>query len=150
MPSPGIESIKQILGTTKITVNGFNTGFNKQGEVIVRLATATHNGWGSLYPTTVSTVEESIITEFTGYIKSGWEGFEYIKCLGRGIDIEIQSWVNSWDTNTSTHTYNPSSGSIFNQILSCIHAIPIIYHHTHPLPQALADAWMNGFVQEGG
>jgi len=145
MPNPGQASIKAIIISTPLSVKGFNTTF-VDGIFTNQLAQGISDGWGSLYPTTPSTCENGIDAALSSFINSGWEGQDYIRCLGKGIDDEVQAWVSSWDNDDNIHYYAPSVGSIVASMKACFPR----YNHTDTLRTAVATAFMAYFVQEAG
>jgi hypothetical protein len=145
MPSPGITALKTSLAIPLNVEGGFSTSIVLNGTTNVSLATGIHNGWGTIYPTTLTTMESTIISAFGGYVDGVYLGSQFLVCCGRGVDLEIADWVASWDT--TIHTYTVSAASIYSRIMLCS---PINSNSANALAQAIADAFMTGFIQEGG
>ena len=97
MPSPGIPILKTELSYPFTIEGGFSTSIQIDGEFNIRLATAMDLGWTCSTPTVPSQMENSIISEFSGYVSitalygTGWE---HLLCIGRGIDQEISAWIS--------------------------------------------------------
>ncbi len=151
MPTPGANALQAAIGTVPIPIAGFpDMAIENNSETITRLAIGMDAGWLPLYPTTSSTCETAIGAAFSGLIEPASASLCWVKAIGKGIDLEMTAWVNSWVVVTATHAYSPTAATIYNSMVTEIVACGFNNAHTFPLLQACADAWMASFGQETG
>lgn len=117
MPSPGVSTIQTDLESGTYDIGTLTIQFASGGESMNKMAIGMHNGWGVSRSNTPSlNMEGTIETSYGTYVKTGY-GLEYIKAIGKGIDLETADWVTSYDSNSDTHSYIPTQSSIKQRIL---------------------------------
>lgn len=146
MPSPGADAIAATIGAKAFVVEGgLDAKFAANGELVQRLAEAVDAGWTSATPTTPTSMGAAFDGVLGDYVAG--RGRQYIDCIADGIDQETADWVASWDTQAQAHTYVVNAASIVGRIQACA---PLWSAGAQALAEAAAEAFMSGFVQEGG
>jgi hypothetical protein len=123
---------------TQFVNNGADGGF------IARLAIAMNAGWTCASPTTPSTFGPTFSAEFSDYTGPG---AAFVTGIAAGLDDEIDDWVASWDSTLGIHTYVVNAASIKSRIMGYSQVNSV---GTNALAQAVANAFMDGFLQEVG
>ena len=145
MPSPGINTLKTDFNIPYTVEGGYNTEISLDSPTNINLATGIHNGWGSPYPTTPTTMEIALLAAFSGYVLPTGGGYGVLQAIGRGIDLEIADWIASWTGIVHTYVVNPVS--IESRIIALL---PITSNATLILANKVATIFCTYFTQEGG
>ncbi len=148
MPSPGANTIESDLFPLKYTVEGgHKTEIMAGWSTATRLSSALDAGWTSVSPSTASSMETAITSEFDDLSEEKGYGVGFLKAIGVGIDQETKAWVDSWNASKQAHEYEVTADKINAAILA---ATPITSNAVTALSLAVSIMFAGHFEQNAG
>lgn len=113
MPSPGISKLRENLSNISYEVqlsdgNVTTLTIQSDSDLVLNLGEGLHNGWTCESPDIQSTFYKEITDEFGNLSE---DAGKWIESLGKGLDEEVQEWIDSYIACPSGESGSPSGES---------------------------------------